>query len=131
MEVDPGELRTMLTPWSRNWNQAVLAGLGSGPLFYSYPYFIRYVPPRIPIGYGLWLASCGPNDGKRHPYVVPAPWKRAVMHQYTSRGRIGGIYPLDLNYAAKLEPLLAFPAVWRRGRPEDAEPSGEVDLPRT
>jgi lysozyme len=111
MEIDPGELRTRLTPWSRSWNRVVVAALGSGPLFYSYPYFIRYMRPRTPIGYGLWLASYGPNDGKRHPYVVPAPWKNAVLHQYTSLGRIGGVYPIDLNYAAKLQPLLAAPAV--------------------
>lgn len=111
LEIDPGELRTKLTAWSRSWNQAVVTGLGSGPLFYSYPYFIRYMRPRIPIGYGLWLASYAANDGKRHPYLVPAPWKKAVLHQYTSRGRIGGISPLDLDYAAKLQPLLAFPAV--------------------
>jgi GH25 family lysozyme M1 (1,4-beta-N-acetylmuramidase) len=67
--------------------------------------------PRTPIGSGLWLASYGPNDGKRHRYVVPAPWRVAVLHQYTSRGRIGGIYPLDLNYAAKLQPLFAFPEI--------------------
>ena len=111
LEIDPGDLRTKLTPWSRSWNQAVVTGLGSEPLFYSYPYFIRYVRPRSPIGFGLWLASYGANDGKRHPYVVPAPWKEAVLHQYTSRGRIGGIYPLDLDHTDKLRRLLAFPPV--------------------
>jgi lysozyme len=34
----------------------------------------------------LWLASYGVNDGKEHP--IPYPY---VMHQYTSRGAIGGI----------------------------------------
>jgi GH25 family lysozyme M1 (1,4-beta-N-acetylmuramidase) len=46
-----------------------------------------------------------------HPYVVPAPWTEVVLHQYTSRGRIGGIYPLDLDYTDKLQGLLAFPPV--------------------
>jgi lysozyme len=41
LEIDPGELRTKLTPWSRSWNQAVGTGLGSESLFYSYPYFIH------------------------------------------------------------------------------------------
>jgi lysozyme len=111
LEIDPGELRAKLTLWSRRWNEAVVNGLRSEPLFYSYPYFIRHMRPRVPIGSGLWLASYGANDGKRHPYVVPAPWKEAVLHQYTSRGRIGGIYPLDLDYTDKLQPLLAFPPV--------------------
>jgi lysozyme len=111
LEIDPGGLGTKLTAWARAWNRTVVTALGSEPVFYSYPYFIRYLRPRAPIGFGLWLASWGANDGKRHPYVVPAPWNEAVLHQYTSRGRIGGIYPLDLDYAAELQPLLAHPPV--------------------
>lgn len=34
----------------------------------------------------LWLASYGANDGKEHPIPYPC-----VMHQYTSRGSVGGI----------------------------------------
>jgi lysozyme len=71
LEIDPGELRGKLTPWARNWNQTVATGLKSGPLFYSYPYFIRHMRPKIPIGYGLWLASFAANDGKRHPCRRP------------------------------------------------------------
>jgi lysozyme len=111
LEIDPGELWTKLTPWSRSWNQAVVTALRSEPLFYSYPYFIRYMRPRSPIGSGLWLASYGANDGKRHPYVVPAPWKKAVLHQYTSRGRVGEMYPLDLDYTDQPQRLLALPPV--------------------
>jgi lysozyme len=111
LEIDPGALRTKLTPWSRSWSQAVVAGLGSEPLFYSYPYFIRHMRPRSPIGFGLWLASYGANDGKRHSYVVPAPWTEAVLHQYTSRGRIAGFYPLDLDYTDTLRRLFASPPV--------------------
>jgi GH25 family lysozyme M1 (1,4-beta-N-acetylmuramidase) len=58
LEIDPGELRTKLTPWARNWNRAVLAGLDSGPLFYSYPYFIRYMRPR---------SSCRPRSRSGSP----------------------------------------------------------------
>ncbi|MGH3052593.1 MAG: glycoside hydrolase family 25 protein [Gaiellaceae bacterium] len=113
LEGNPGGLGPRaLEKWARDWNRVVWTELGVCGLFYSYPWFIRVVlrGTSVPIACGLWLASYGPNDGRRHPYTVPAPWKKAVMHQYTSKGRLWRGGPLyDLNYAPRLAPLLARP----------------------
>lgn len=51
--------------------------------------------------FGLWIASWGSNasGGYRDPGTVdPSPWPFAVLHQYTSRGRLSGYNgDLDLN----------------------------------
>lgn len=108
LEVDTP--REAYVPWARLWNKTVLQKLGAGPLFYSYAYYISWLHASWPIGYGLWLASYGRNDGGRYPASAPAPWRKFVCHQYTSAGRISGVAGrCDLNYAAKLRPLLAFP----------------------
>ena len=108
LEVNDGARN--LEGWSREWNAEVWKLSGTLPLFYSYPYFIRNMKATGPIGAGLWLASYGPNDGQRWPYMVPKPWLKAVCHQYTSNGSVKGITGrVDMNYAAKLRPLLAHP----------------------
>src|SRR3990167_9174043 len=111
LEGNPGPLSgRRLVAWARRWNDEVWDRTGTLPLFYSYPYFIQRLIASKPIGAGLWLASYGPNDGDRHSYSVPAPWKKAVCHQYTSVGRITGtVGDVDLNYARRLRPLLAHP----------------------
>jgi lysozyme len=76
--------------WARDWNAVVKKGLGVGPLFYSYPAFIKEMRASKPIGYGLWLASFSVNDGHEHSYLVPKPWKKALIHQYTSNGHVYG-----------------------------------------
>lgn len=82
---------TEMTAWARSFNITVKAFLDCGPLFYTYPSFISsYMKIDKPVGYGLWLASYGRNDGKEHSYSVPAPWKKAVAHQYTSKGHVFG-----------------------------------------
>lgn len=101
---------TQMVVWARQWNAHVRSALGVGPLFYSYPAFVQRLAPRTPIGYGLWLAAYSRNDGHEHPFVVPAPWRRAVAHQFTSRGAVPGIGgPVDLSSARSLWPLLAHP----------------------
>lgn len=96
--------------WARVWNAEVLRLLGAGPLFYSYPYYIAGLRAAEPIGYGLWLADYGTNDGDRHTPHVPAPWTKCVLHQYTSNAHVAGVVGrADLSYCGRLRPLLAFP----------------------
>jgi GH25 family lysozyme M1 (1,4-beta-N-acetylmuramidase) len=103
--IAEGELRPAL-----DMEQAV-DRLGVGPLFYSYPAFVTAnVHPSKPIGYGLWLAAYDRNDGTEHPYTVPAPWKKAVAHQFTSKARVAGVPGfVDLSHAGSIRPLLAHP----------------------
>jgi lysozyme len=111
VETAPG--RTWVD-WSRAWNRAVQAELGALPIFYTYPAFADALHADKPIGAGLWLASFGRNDGKEHPYSVPAPWRRTVAHQFTSRARVAGVSgECDLSSAGSLRPLLAHPITGR------------------
>lgn len=99
-----------LEAWARAFNGVVRRRLGVYPLFYSYPAFITDMGPDRPIGNGLWLASFGRNDGIEHPYTVPAPWKRAVAHQFTSRAHVAGVQgEVDLSSYSRLTGLLARP----------------------
>lgn len=105
-----------LVEWAREFNRGVVKRLGVGPLFYSYPSYITKMAIREPIGYGLWLASFSRNDGYEHAYSVPAPWKKASAHQFTSNAHIPGVSGrCDVSSFAKLRPLLAHP--WLSGLP--------------
>jgi lysozyme len=99
-----------LVGWARQWMQEVKSRTGDGPMFYSGLAFIERLAPTKPIGYGLWLAAYGSNDGTEHPYRVPKPWKRAVLHQFTSQGRVPGVPgKVDVSRGRSLRPLLAHP----------------------
>jgi GH25 family lysozyme M1 (1,4-beta-N-acetylmuramidase) len=112
-EVSPG---ASAGPWCRAWNQAVRSKLGAGPLLYSYPYWLEQLKSPTPIGYGLWLAAYSRDDGVEHPYSVPAPWRRAVLHQFTSRGHVPGVVgECDVSAGRLLNPLLAHPVGGRVG----------------
>lgn len=99
--------------WAHQFSQLCKEWLGHYPVFYSYPDYIERLRLQAPVGDGLWLASYGRNDGVEHPYVVPAPWKRAVMHQFSSECKVAGIVGfVDLSHAASLKPLrITQPAV--------------------
>lgn len=119
----PGELRPVLdyevsthTPsvtqveWIRGFNHEIRRIVGVWPIFYSYPSLMTMLHLSKPVGNGLWLASYGSNDGQEHGFVVPAPWRRLVLHQFTSRGRIPGVPGyVDLSETASLASLLAHP----------------------
>lgn len=108
-----------LYAWSRAFNQAIRdAGLPT-PMFYTYPYFLQEMKPKLPLGNGLWFASYTGVGGKvGHPFV---PWKKVHLHQYTSTGYVTDgayIYPpksldgkrhLDKNYILSLPAILAHP----------------------
>jgi lysozyme len=94
--------------WIVKFNHRVEQKLGRYPLFYSYPAYIAQLKLARPVGSGLWLASYGRDDGKDYGAVVPAPWKRWLMHQFTSNATVGGVPGhADLSHASSLAPLLA------------------------
>lgn len=98
--------------WARAFNKTVQKQLGVTPIFYSYPSFIEKLKAAVPIGDGLWLASYGANDGKQHPFQIPAPWLHTVAHQFTSNARIAGVSGVvDLSYASRLRGVIAHPVI--------------------
>lgn len=96
------------------FNNAVHTHLGVWPLFYSYPdYIARARFPRA-IGDGLWLASYSRNDGRDHPFMVPQPWQHALVHQFTSVGKLNGVpFHVDLSHIRDLAPLWVHPILAR------------------
>lgn len=96
--------------WVKEFNARCRTNIGMTPCFYSYPYFISHMAPDKPLGNGLWIASYGPNDGKRHEIAVPKPWKKYIAHQYTSNGKVMGVSGhVDRSYAPHLIGILAYP----------------------
>lgn len=96
--------------WAHEFSHEVQRRLGVFPLFYSYHAFVASRKFKEPVGDGLWLASYGKDDGKEHPYKVPAPWEKAVMHQFTSNGRVPGVAgPCDVSYVPRLSAILVHP----------------------
>lgn len=97
-----------LAGWAVEWNRRVERELGIWPMLYSYGDFLSRLELggrrlRRPIGGGLWLASYSRNDGADHPYMIPAPWQHARLHQFTSVGKVGGVpVRLDLSHAVTL-----------------------------
>lgn len=86
-------------------------------LTYSSPSFIaaQRWPHTFGVGKGLWLAEYGPDDGQDHGAHVPAPWRRCVAHQFTSRGTVPGVNGhVDLSHAKARRRILAHPV---RGLP--------------
>lgn len=109
-----------MNAWALRWMELVKLGLGVQPVFYSYPYFISgSMGGAKPLaGVPLWLADYGPNDGKLHTQRYRFPHMVQVAHQYTSRGRIGGIAGVvDLNTAVDLAPITYRVASTPRRRP--------------
>jgi lysozyme len=96
-----------LVAWAREFNRVVHEHLGVWPLFYSYSSYIVGLRAKKPIGGGLWLAAYSRNDGKEHPFAIPAPWRHVRLHQFTSQARHPGIGgKVDISHGPSLEPLL-------------------------
>lgn len=99
-----------LAGWARTWNHTVKGRFGCWPLFYSFSAFVQEMHADRPIGGGLWLADFGRNDGREHHFRVPAPWRHAVAHQFTSEGLIPGVRGrVDESAVPNMRPLLAHP----------------------
>lgn len=76
--------------WAERFIAEVTNRTGVKPIIYSYPDYLRRANfKKAPAP--LWLASYGRNDGKEHPFLIPAPWKRIVAHQYSSQAKVAGV----------------------------------------
>ena len=84
--------------WALRFLRAVEREIGAAPILYSYPDFLRQTGSFATLRrFPLWYASYGPNNGQVHPTSPPAGF-RLALHQFTSRGRVGGISgDVDLN----------------------------------
>lgn len=110
LELDGGLSPAQLVAWARAFNRALVELVHVGPILYTYTAFARELHATTPIGYGLWLADYGPDDGREHTASPPAPWRHLVAHQYTSRGTVPGVVgSVDRTSANSLRPLLAHP----------------------
>lgn len=49
------------------------------------------------LGSALWLANYGVNNGQPNASPNPYPWQSYTLWQYTSKGNLGGINPVDVN----------------------------------
>ncbi len=98
--------------WASKFLHAVEAAIGTPPILYTYPDFLRRTGHlgdfhRFP----LWYSRFGPNDGQEHPASPPAGF-RFVVHQFTSAGHadgIGGRADLNVLKLDSLRPLVFNP----------------------
>lgn len=91
------------TQWALDCLEAIEAGTGKLPIFYTYTGYASRFDPDVRLArYPLWLANYGANDGSNPPArnwpAVPAPWSSYIGWQHTSVGRLPGYGSnLDLN----------------------------------
>lgn len=106
LDMEQGNPRASYADWAHRFSQAVHGRLGYYPVFYSYGPYIEGMGLTSAVGSGLWLAAYGRTDGIEHPFRVPPPWQRAIMHQFSSRCRVVGCGSfVDLSHASSLRPL--------------------------
>lgn len=119
--------------WASRFLQAVETAIGTPPILYTFPDFLRRTGHlddfhRFP----LWYSRFGPNDGQPHPANPPQGF-RFVIHQFTSAGHVDGIRgkaDLDLLKLDSLGPLILDPG--GGGGPASADDSpaeAEAELP--
>jgi lysozyme len=106
LDMEQGNPKASYGDWAHRFSRAIHDRLGYYPVFYSYGAYIEGMRLSSAVGSGLWLAAYGRNDGVEHPFTVPAPWQRAIMHQFSSRCRVVGCGSfVDLSHARSLHPL--------------------------
>jgi GH25 family lysozyme M1 (1,4-beta-N-acetylmuramidase) len=106
LDFEHGSAQASYGDWAHSFSQTIRALLGHFPIFYSYGPYIQGLKLAKPVGSGLWLAAYGRNDGAEHPFDTPAPWKRVLMHQFSSNCRVGGCaHPVDLSHIRSLRTL--------------------------
>jgi lysozyme len=102
LDLETGNPATS-TKWAKEFTSTIFRTLGVWPMFYSYPDYIARMRLARPLGNGLWLASYSKNDGADHPYMIPQPWKKTRLHQFTSAGKINGVtMRVDLSHGNRI-----------------------------
>jgi len=108
LDFEQGKSQPSYANWAHSFSQGIQKKIGHFPIFYSYGPYIAGMGLAKPIGTGLWLAAYGRNDGTEHPFDTPAPWKRVLMHQFTSNARIAGSsHVVDLSHIRSVSLLRA------------------------
>lgn len=87
-----------LYSWARSFLRYVHVLTGVRAATYSGAWFLEplHWTENLGTGAGLLVADYGPNDGRDHGTKAPAPWRRYLAHQYTSRGHVPGV-PGDVD----------------------------------
>lgn len=80
----------IVAQWAQEFIGYVKHETGHTVVLYSNPSYLAGCKFHHPTG-PLWIASYGRDDGKEHPYQLPAPWKKAAAHQYTSHATVAGV----------------------------------------
>lgn len=103
IEVAEHLTATQLSDWINRFCARVKENTGSECGFYTYPYYLKgqISKVRLKRGLKLWYADYTGVGGK-YRYLSFVHGLKVVAQQYTSRGRIGGRFPIDLNYAPEL-----------------------------
>ena len=122
-----------MVAWEQEWLARVKAIGGGRPALYTYPSFWTVDcgndKTTAKLGYPLWLASYGPNDGRDHGYKTVGGWAHAAAHQFTSNGSVDGVHGrVDLDFAESLGLLMVKPPVALHNPAVD-NPAVEVDGP--
>lgn len=85
--------------WCRQFCQQLVDIYGVKPFIYMNSNVLgRYDwAPLVNMGCPLWLANYGPNNGRPNTPPTSQEWPAWAMWQYTSRGTMAGISPVDMN----------------------------------
>lgn len=102
MEDEPNYGRNLIpsdVDWSLTCLQTMESVLSTKPLIYMNEDVLHRFDwsPVKNNNNGLWLASYGGNSGQPETPPNPAPWDFWALWQYTSRGSIAGISPVDIS----------------------------------
>jgi lysozyme len=94
--LDFEESYTDIVNWCKAFLDKVTSNMGFKPLIYLNQSQVKSFDwsSIIKAGYGLWLAQYDNNpDG----VPVSTPWPVVAMRQYSDKGNVGGLTPLDLD----------------------------------
>lgn len=91
LDLEYSTARAALGAWAVEWLELCRRELGAEAIVYGNGPFLQACRFKRAPG-SLWLASYGRNDGKEHPYHVPAPWQKVAAHQYASQAKVPGIH---------------------------------------
>lgn len=89
--------------WAEVWLELVRKHIRYHPIIYGSPSYLHACDFHKAPAW-LWLASFGRNDGREHPFSIPAPWRRrqVAAHQYASTARVPGVVGnVDLSHVLR------------------------------
>lgn len=102
MEDEPTYGRRLVASdvaWAKEFNDTLQSLLGPIPLTYMNSDVLARFDwsPLVKADSGLWLANYGANNGTPGTKPASGEWPFIAIWQYSSRGSVRGIFPLDMN----------------------------------